>query len=170
MNSRTLRMISLVLIVLIAGITWWFLNNRASEKEFKDLFAKSGSSHIAAITFSGQQQSIKVTDTEVLSAIEYSFRNGPRQDSKNGLSYEVSIKFETGHTITTYLHTHDDNGGIEIADITDVHASDPRMIAVRFVSPVSARVSALMELLTIPGRAQREARAKQSEAAKSQHP
>jgi len=170
MNSRKLKIVSLVLIALIAGIIWWFLNNRASEKEFKDLFAKAGSSHIAAITFSGQQQSIKVTDPEVLSAIEYSFRNGPRQDFKNGLSYEVSIKFETGHTLTTYLRTHDDNGGIEIADMTDVHVGDPRMIAVRFVAPVNARILALMDLLTIPGRAEREARAKQKEATQSQRP
>jgi hypothetical protein len=146
MSCRNIIVLSLVAGVII--VCFWLWNTRVSKNEFNALFVKSGHSHIATITFSGQQRCIKVTDPKTLAPLEEAFRNRSSEMMRLGLTYNAVIKFRSGHEFQTFIYVHDDKNGITIANPAFAHAGDSEMILIRFTKPVNSETRALLDALT----------------------
>jgi hypothetical protein len=148
MNNRSVIIWSLVLGSLVVVLCLWFWNKRAVEREFSALFLPGGNSHIAAITISGQQRSVKVTDAETLTLLEGALRNPSSSGlMRLGMTYGAAIKFSSGHEFNTFIYVHADKGGISIANPVVTHAGDPEITALRFAQPLNAKLRALMDSL-----------------------
>lgn len=145
MKTRLCRiLIALGVLIAVPLIVLIYQNSTALTPE--DLFDASRIGEITKIEFSGQQQTVVVTNKTLLELIETAFRKPQDHPVEGGMTYSTLISVKGGRLVEFWVGIYPSLDGFAVS-LPRFGLQDPVYRNVSFQSPVDPQLTNLFHVL-----------------------